>query len=184
MGVHETLTLSYRSVVGHGARAVCTGVAKNVLLAETSFGGGSCVSARRFYINIASFEWLPYVRQRLPYSPPQPPTCLPTRPSAHLPILPLGGPCPSSHRFPCVQVGVAGVSSLILWFLIQTVWHLSFSFELPLQMNSWDAEEGFGPRLSLQKVAVICPALSLGVLLVPGLAVFGVRQAIIGVVFG
>ncbi|CAM9422492.1 unnamed protein product, partial [Laminaria digitata] len=85
------------------------------------------------------------------------------------------------------MVGVTGLSSFMLWFSWQTVWHLNFRFYLQMGPQPWRAVGGGGegtPYLSLQQVSVCCAALSLGVLLVPGLAAFGVPQAVIGVVFG
>ncbi|CAN0552214.1 unnamed protein product, partial [Ectocarpus sp. 12 AP-2014] len=85
-------------------------------------------------------------------------------------------------------VGVAGVSSFILWFSWQTVWHLSFRFALPLGPRHWEGGATSSPplssSLSLQQVSACCAALSFGVLLVPGMVAFGVRQVAIGVVLG
>eukprot|EP00752_Nemacystus_decipiens_P003365 g3112.t1 len=81
-------------------------------------------------------------------------------------------------------MGVAGVSSLILWFSWQTVWHLSFSFDLPFGPRQ---ETGSGqgmPSVSLQQVSACCALLSFGVLLVPGMVAFGSRQMGMGVIFG
>ena len=89
------------------------------------------------------------------------------------------------------QVGVAGMSSFILWFSWQTLWHLRFSFELPLgsvlgQGGGHGSPSGIlaSLSLSLRQVSVCCAALSFGILLVPGLAAFRVRQVAIGIVFG
>lgn len=84
-------------------------------------------------------------------------------------------------------MGVAGASSFILWFSWQTVWHLSFSFAVPLGPShppAAAAAAGEGLSVSLQQVSACCAALSLGVLLVPGMVAFGVKQVATGVVFG
>lgn len=85
------------------------------------------------------------------------------------------------------QVGVAGVSSLILWFSWQTVWHLSFTFPLPFgprQPSGQDLPPSTLGSLSLQQVSTCCALLSFGVLMVPGMVAFGARQIGMGVVFG
>lgn len=80
---------------------------------------------------------------------------------------------------------MAGASSFILWFSWQTVWHLSFSFAVPLGPRHLSpGEAGGGLSLSLQQVSACCAALSLGVLLVPGMVAFRARQAATGVVLG
>lgn len=90
-----------------------------------------------------------------------------------------------------MKVGAAGVSSFILWFSWQTVWHLTFSFSLA--RPRWPGgDEGLGqdqsslsaPSLSLQQASACCALLSFCALLVPGMASFGVRHAGIGVVCG
>ncbi|CAM9973927.1 unnamed protein product, partial [Scytosiphon promiscuus] len=89
-------------------------------------------------------------------------------------------------------VGAAGVSSFILWFSWQTVWHLSFGFAIA--PPGWQGADPPGsgqdqaslsaPTLSLQQASVCCALLSFFALLVPGMASFGVRQAGIGIVCG
>eukprot|EP00903_Cladosiphon_okamuranus_P018928 g17409.t1 len=87
-------------------------------------------------------------------------------------------------------VGVAGVSSLILWFSWQTVWHLSFTFALPFGARQPIASGQDLPppsallSLSLQQVSTCCALLSFGVLVVPGMVAFGARQMGMGVIFG
>lgn len=76
------------------------------------------------------------------------------------------------------------MSAFILWFSWQTLWHLSYSFILPAVPAFWRGGGSGVPSLSLHGVSVASAVLSLGVLLVPGMAVFKVRQVAIGVVFG
>lgn len=78
------------------------------------------------------------------------------------------------------------MSSLILWFSWQTVWHLSFSFALPFgpRQHSSSASSSPPPSVSLQQVSACCALLSCGVLLVPGMVAFGAPQMGMGVVFG
>lgn len=80
------------------------------------------------------------------------------------------------------------MSSLILWFSWQTVWHLSFTFALPFGPQQQPGQDlSSSPSLSLtltlQQVSACCALLSFGVLLVPGMAAFGARQMGMGVVF-
>lgn len=84
-----------------------------------------------------------------------------------------------------LQVGVAGLSSLIVWFLRQTVWHLAFSFDAPAWRSSLgEGGGGVTAALSIQQVSVCCGVLALCVLLVPGLSSFGVPQAAVAMLFG